>query len=222
MLLIQTNLHHLCTDPNFVIASALDPRTKHLPWIKDKVNLQFLWDYIIDIMVQLKTSMETEDSTTSDSKPIGMKDVEPPVPCPPTKKKKTNPLSKFETRQDVQSTVTDAIVDPTNVKAACALELQQYRSAEGLRIIDEESQDFTDPLLWWKKRHSKFPTLWRMARFFLAIPATSALSERCFSAAKDIFTDQRAAVMKSSQATDHFLLKQSLKAAKESRKRQLD
>ena len=38
---------------------------------------------------------------------------------------------------------------------------------------------------------SQFPNLARMARDYLAISATSVLSEQCFSLSKNLITDQR-------------------------------
>ncbi len=39
----------------------------------------------------------------------------------------------------------------------------------------------TDPLMWWKQHQQEFPDLSRMARQYLAVPATSVSPERFFS-----------------------------------------
>ncbi|EGF77381.1 hypothetical protein BATDEDRAFT_14071, partial [Batrachochytrium dendrobatidis JAM81] len=43
----------------------------------------------------------------------------------------------------------------------------------------------------WKRRESDFPLLAKMARDYLAIPATSASSEHAFSKARHLITDSR-------------------------------
>jgi hAT family C-terminal dimerisation region len=48
-----------------------------------------------------------------------------------------------------------------------------------------------DPLEWWKVNESQYPNLARMARNYLAIPATSVPSEQCFSLSKNLITDKR-------------------------------
>lgn len=48
-----------------------------------------------------------------------------------------------------------------------------------------------DPIIWWKNHCCEFPTLSLMARDFLAIPATSAPSERVFSTCGLIITKKR-------------------------------
>jgi hypothetical protein len=47
------------------------------------------------------------------------------------------------------------------------------------------------PLTWWRERKSLYPTLFEMARVYLAIPASSAASERVFSAGKLILDHKR-------------------------------
>jgi hypothetical protein len=47
------------------------------------------------------------------------------------------------------------------------------------------------PLKWWREKRSVYPTLFEMARVYLAIPASSAASERVFSAAKLILDHKR-------------------------------
>lgn len=48
-----------------------------------------------------------------------------------------------------------------------------------------------DPLLWWREKKNKYPRLSTMARRYLAIPCTSAESERLFSTGGDIVTNKR-------------------------------
>lgn len=48
-----------------------------------------------------------------------------------------------------------------------------------------------DVLAYWKCNRSKWPQLTEMARVFLAIPATSASSERAFSAAEHVISPSR-------------------------------
>jgi hypothetical protein len=49
----------------------------------------------------------------------------------------------------------------------------------------------TDPLQWWKKKQDQFPILAKLARVYLAVPATSAPSERVFSKANHIISKTR-------------------------------
>ncbi|KAJ3398653.1 hypothetical protein HDV05_002377, partial [Chytridiales sp. JEL 0842] len=48
-----------------------------------------------------------------------------------------------------------------------------------------------DVILWWKDHASRFPALAMMARDYLAIPGTSAASERVFSGARALISDTR-------------------------------
>jgi len=50
---------------------------------------------------------------------------------------------------------------------------------------------FIDVINWWKSAMIKYPNVSRMARDYLAIPATSTSSERLFSSASDLITDNR-------------------------------
>lgn len=57
--------------------------------------------------------------------------------------------------------------------------------------LDEVNSD-DDPLLWWRNHKELFPVLARLARKYLAIPATSAPVERVWSTAGNVLTKKRA------------------------------
>jgi hypothetical protein len=65
-------------------------------------------------------------------------------------------------------------------------ELNRYKNApiQNAYFTDEYGiRQFNNPLDWWRQNESKYPNVARLARRVLCIPATSAPSERIFSAA---------------------------------------
>ncbi|OAJ41345.1 hypothetical protein BDEG_24966 [Batrachochytrium dendrobatidis JEL423] len=64
------------------------------------------------------------------------------------------------------------------------LQLEEYLNTQ---VVDPRQ----DPLEWWKHHGLDFPLLAKMARDYLAIPATSASSEHAFSKARHLITDSR-------------------------------
>lgn len=67
----------------------------------------------------------------------------------------------------------------------------------------------SDPLQWWKMHEAKCPLLAALAKKILCIPATSVASERFFSTAGDIVTNQRAC-LKPSHVDKLIFLKKNL------------
>ena len=67
---------------------------------------------------------------------------------------------------------TSMDVDPSSVNGET--ELNAY-----MRV--QQVANDTDPLMWWKQHQEEFPRLARMARQYLAVPASSASPERLFS-----------------------------------------
>ena len=84
------------------------------------------------------------------------------------------------------------VVDPDQFLRDCvSREWTEYVSEQKLdmRHIDGTK---SDPLVWWRGlRQQKYPLLSALARRVLAIPATSAASERLFSVAGLIATKKR-------------------------------
>jgi hypothetical protein len=73
------------------------------------------------------------------------------------------------------------------------LELAMYKADKGC-LMNNENGNYYDPLEWWQNNHAKFPNVWKLAKCILSIPATSAPSERVFSAAANIIDKKRARI----------------------------
>lgn len=72
--------------------------------------------------------------------------------------------------------------------------LQQVKKeVAAYKAVSSISLD-SDPLLWWKNNESTYPLIAKLAKHYLAIPATSVPSERVFSTAGDIVTASRSAL----------------------------
>ena len=63
------------------------------------------------------------------------------------------------------------------------IEVSQY--------LVEPCIDGTDPLQYWQENAEKYPTLATLAKYYLAVPATSAAVERLFSVAGKLFRPDR-------------------------------
>ena len=84
------------------------------------------------------------------------------------------------------------MMPPSVINQRRELELKQCRNTKCLALKKKPlSKHYNDPLLWWKKHASAFPTLVGLAKKYLAIEATSAASERIFSNTQRITTADR-------------------------------
>ena len=70
--------------------------------------------------------------------------------------------------------------------AECERELNGYLACPVEKGID--------PLLWWRRTESVFPTLSKIAKCHLGIPATSVESERTFSLAGEVVSKRRSSL----------------------------
>jgi hypothetical protein len=53
------------------------------------------------------------------------------------------------------------------------------------------NDQYSNPLQWWRRHVEKYPNIWKLASIILAIPATSAPSERVFGTAANIINKKR-------------------------------
>ena len=88
----------------------------------------------------------------------------------------------MEWLQDVIA--VDDVIQPTP-EDIVNKEYQRY-------LAEPVSQE--DPLNWWKRRESVYPTMAKLAKKYLQIPASSIPSERVFSLAGTIVSKKRASL----------------------------
>lgn len=72
--------------------------------------------------------------------------------------------------------------------------IQMVRNEVQMYFAEPAIPKKEDPLRWWRENMGRFPTLSKLARSFLCIPATSTPSERIFSAAGNICSQKRASL----------------------------
>ena len=166
--------------PYFFYEAFLDPRMKDdLRNIMSGENYLELEAAILDEMISSVKKFENfNDADQSIEEPI-----------PDMKRPKNNPdCTLFE---DMTTPLVRNYDDRHGkVSDDCRLELTNYRR-ESMPLFDKDG-NFNDPLTWWKDNEIKFRIMAKLARKFLAIPATSAPSERIWSMAAQVYATGRA------------------------------
>lgn len=148
---------------DFIVAAAfLDPAMKKLAVISEYLEKNDTT--IVEILKKMQTQFilaaETEPVTVQSEK------EQSSIPRPPSKTKRIR-LELLQRHIDAEA---------NNAKPSLEVEVTKYTLIEGGDTID-------DPLNWWKENAKHFPQLSKLANILLSIPATSAPSERAFSAA---------------------------------------
>ena len=128
--------------------------------------------------------MESHMPLMKEEQPAGSEDCVTDGQQPSTKKRKTLLGELLGDMFDKQN--EDIQGRPLSIKEKAEQELKRY--------LDEESPavDDTHALKWWKEHHRRFPTIAKIAKKLLCIPATSTPSERLFSTAGHIINTKRA------------------------------
>lgn len=81
--------------------------------------------------------------------------------------------------------------DDVELKIQCESELKLFLQEPRLPLMDKDNK-YTDCLKWWAKNENKYPAIAPLAKLFLAIPASSAPSERVWSRGSRVITVKRA------------------------------
>ena len=170
-----------------MLATAVDPRTKDLftiPTDEHDAITAILVDAATDEWMKYKEipSAAIESSNVSVPQAIAF----------PT----STVFDAFVNRPCGGSSATLPVSSPNArelIRSSVLTEVQFFQKEDILRIYEEHSNktQWNCPLSWWRVRESKYPKLAWLARRVLAIPATSAPSERLFSRAGLIITEKR-------------------------------
>jgi hypothetical protein len=183
--------------PQQVCATALDPRTKNLKCIP-RNERESVWKLLKDQVVSHmqsrihdkpsipvakvdsgRSSLPKEtlglfDNLFDSDEEEAIEEVEIHSPAA------ASPITTLSPNEDTPR-VYESIVE---------IEIASYKAAARLSFENEE-KCANNPLDWWRSNAVKFPNLANFARRVLAIPATSAPSERIYSVAGQIVTKKR-------------------------------
>ena len=182
-----------------MLSSLLHPKTKQLGFLDaaEKETAKFLLS-------------STAKNSHSDSGTSGIK-TEPEVLSTSTNQVPTPSVDNFTIKREVEveELEREIFVGP-KAKKICTTDHSQAwlddiicvanDSVETGTLIDQEIQRYlAEPLgtnqcalTWWKEREASYPILSKLAKKYLAIPATSVPSERIFSLAGNLVTKKRA------------------------------
>jgi len=169
----------------FVIAHVLDPRTKDLGSIQDAGNKEELIQHVVKLMVDeerdnpIASWASANAATSPNSASTGPAASAAPAAA------SLGLFTDYDARADML--LEEAA---QSVSDGCKQELDLYLKAPRLPLIGSDGR-LSDPLSWWHDRCNYFPRVWNLAQIYLAIPATSAPSERIFSKAGNAISDKR-------------------------------
>ncbi len=188
-----------------LFAYVLDPRHKHLELSHIKPSHQAkISDGLLKKMVENEKTFRKKNAALLD-----VVQSAAPVASPPRKKRRSGADDDSDEDDNDAEDDDDArfaaynraaaksapqnTLDELKIQQTCERELALYLPCAGIRkkIMVNGKPVHNDPFAWWKGSCGEFPILWRLAQVYLAIPATSAPSERAFSHAGNTVSADR-------------------------------
>ncbi|PLW30911.1 hypothetical protein PCANC_20329 [Puccinia coronata f. sp. avenae] len=175
---IEQYLRNALKKPIYITSMILDPTIKTRFWKKYEAFIIEYYNLSVDnISVTFhKMADKFKDQNNKNNQP---------TPTGSTSQSSAAP-AMTENPNTISSEIRDAPNEPEKLDTVKA-EIRQY-------LTEAPEKDGTDILNYWFTRRARFPTLAKMARTFLAIPATSAASERVFSKGRRIISWQRSSL----------------------------
>ena len=147
-----------------LLASLLDPRFKDLDYFPEDEQKE-AWNLLKNEIIELtKSNIEEEEREI-----IVLDKVEKDS----KKRKETSELNNFFN---------------SGKKLKKKKKKEELEKWEELEELDDIEQDI---LLWWKVHEKEYPIISQIAKKYLGIPASQAITERSFSTAKRIVCDSR-------------------------------
>jgi hypothetical protein len=173
-------------------ALALDPRTKRkVRKILSNEDETRLWNDIAMAIVRLDQHVDGQidvehDIETNDEAEKADENTQQQQQQSQTEQNKKRRLNFLA---DVDDDMDSISSQPRTIDELIMEEIAAYKLDRGQPMFTNE--EYNDPLQWWREHAKKYPYLWKLAGIILAIPATSAPSERVFSAAANIINKKR-------------------------------
>ena len=188
--------------PALFVACFLDPRTHPQLRKLSRKDQRGIKDEVLSKMVKAATVDEVEVDETPGAAPVASAANQP-----------ADPMMDF-LESDAGGTANNgATITP---EQKCEDELTMFVNHledNPLPLVsaflDEGNKRWGDPLAWWKTNEIRFPTLAKLARIHLAIPATSAPSKHVFSKAGQ-FIDQLRTKLSPETASMTIFMKSNL------------
>lgn len=181
-----------------MMAAVLDPRTKLLRGIPD-MDKRLLWTHISVVLNEIAV---TDLPLPADVHGDGL--------APFVANDNNQPDYYDILMEDVNVAVMpdESIPEDISVVDKVKAEIAHYRALPvlpGKKVNPAGKTVHLNPLSWWSSQKDKLPLLSKLARRVLCIPATSAPSERVFSAAGLTIANRRASLNAENAAALIFL-----------------
>ena len=164
-----------------LVASALDPRTKSLPFL-GSIDTELIYSFIKQQIIEFHPVLDYEAPIVHvapvaveviDRDDDDINDIFRILVAPPA-------IIGDIPEEDIVTADQLLVVRNHTIDA----EIARFRAELAMKkILADGKETFVDPLDWWKRRSVEFPYIAKLARKVVCIPATSAPSERVFSAA---------------------------------------
>jgi len=151
-----------------VLSAALDPRYHHLNFFSAEEQTQ-----VCDIISDKAKTLYEQDSATTD---LSSSDFT----C-------TQPQAKKWKEETAMSFLLGVGTESDGDTPSWQDEIEQFQRE---RQVHHDS----DALEWWRKSEMRFPTLAKLARHYLYVPATSVPAERNFSIAGLVISNKRSSL----------------------------
>ena len=188
-----------------LIATALDPRHKHLTFLTPlkadalRTKVKQLWEDEVKRTAtdpkDSKDQKDQKDQKSSQSQPASSSSSSSSSSSASSSSSGSAGSQLFGKRRRV---VLDEPNFPPPLPELPVNEVDLYfdeHKTPYLRLKEGKAQD---PLAWWSERATKFRILSRIARYYLAIPASATQCERVFSHAGTILSARRCSLREAS------------------------
>jgi hypothetical protein len=188
---------HITLHPYFFLASYLDPRVRPLlPQMLTASGLRNLENDLLSMM-EIEYGLMENDRPVKSLPAVDLTSNSTPI-------RATILFAGLEV-ENVEGQNDD--LDEEAVMNEIKSELTFFKKEATMPLTTADG--YSNPLDWWRKNAYKFPFLARLARKLLAIPASSAPSERVWSRVSTVLTAKRAR-MKSEVAADIMYIRENL------------